>query len=619
MAQQYYGLLTNVGLAKLAAAAAGGSALALATMGFGDGGGAETAPAKTATALVNERYRANVVEKYPHPTNPAILYVEGVIPSGIGGWTMREAGIFDSDGDLIVIAKPPAIDVALISEGASTEGIVRLPLVFESLDAVTLLIDPTVVLATQGWVLNRLIERPFVAVDSVTTVAPPASPATHSLFVVPAGASGAWATEVGKLAYYKGGWIYRDSPVGKVVAASDTGKYWRRTADAWVEWVATDLSSGLVELGTLAEVMTGTDAARVPSLAHLAVAVQRGRWAYAVAGGTASALTVTLNPAIATYSEILGTPLRVMISAENAGPATLNVNGIGAQPIQTMRGATLNRGDLPAGAIVTVIWAGSAFLLSGVAYSDIRIKLTGDATVYVSNAGSDSTGDGSAAHPWATIEHAYNQVRRLYDTAGYQVTISCAPGTYVGGTLTGPLPGLGMVYILGSGSSPSDVVIGPLSVQTGAYVRFDRVRHSAPTSAGVSAYSSNVYFMDVDFGPCLYSHVQAYGGSFILFQSGYKISAGGQNHIYASGRSYISYATPGPIPVAITGTPSFTDQFAWADSMSTITAMTAVYAGSCTGQRHTIDQNSLCVTGGGGVNFFPGSVAGAVSNDAVFI
>ncbi|HEY9215905.1 MAG TPA: phage tail protein [Ancylobacter sp.] len=259
MSQLYYGLVTDVGLAKLAASAAGGPSLTLSTMAFGDGGGVETAPTKAAMELVNERYRAPVVEKYPHPTNASILYVEGVIPPGVGGWTLREAGIYDADGDLIVIAKPPTMNVALISEGASTEGVVRLPIVFDSLASVELLIDPTVLLATQGWVLERVLTRPFITVDSVTTVAPPGAPAAHSLYLVPESATGVWAGQTHKLAYYLGGWRYYVAPRAKIIAASDSGKSYRRTADGWEElWVEAEVKKAIENAGITAEPGSGT-------------------------------------------------------------------------------------------------------------------------------------------------------------------------------------------------------------------------------------------------------------------------------------------------------------------------------------------------------------------------
>lgn len=364
MAQQYYGLVTNVGLAKLAAAAAGGAALTLSSMAFGDGGGADVAPSKTATALVNERYRAPVVEKYPHPTNPSIVYVEGVIPSGVGGWTLREAGIYDTAGDLIVVAKPPAMDVALISEGASTEGIVRLPLVFESLEAVQLLIDPTVVLSTQGWAIDRLLGRPFLTVNSVTTTAPPAAPAAHSLYVVPAAATGVWAPQVGKLAYYQGGWVYRDALAAQIVGASDTGLYWRRTAGgAWVEFAATETAVGLTRLATDAETAAGELASRPSHPRAIARSVQSGAWNFAAAGGSANALTVTLSPAITAYDNLK--VLWVVPSATNvAGPVSINVNGIGVAQVK-VAGVDPPAGALRAGVPAMLLRTATGYALVG--------------------------------------------------------------------------------------------------------------------------------------------------------------------------------------------------------------------------------------------------------------
>lgn len=272
MSQLYYGMVTAAGQAKLAASAAGGPALVLSAMAFGDGGGNDVAPTDKSTALVQERYRASVVEISPHPTNASIIYVEGVIPPGVGGWTLREAGIYDATGTLIVIAKTPVLNVALISEGASTEGIVRLPIVFDSASTVQMLVDPTVVLATRGWVLSQLsggqIDRAFLAVNSVTA-AVPAAPASRSVYVVPAAPTGAWAGQAGKIAYYQDGWTFRDAPTSMLIGAMDTGKYWRRTATAWAEWVATDTQSGPVELATNAEVQAGTDTSRAVTPAGL--------------------------------------------------------------------------------------------------------------------------------------------------------------------------------------------------------------------------------------------------------------------------------------------------------------------------------------------------------------
>lgn len=404
MTQLYYGLVTAVGTAKLAASAAGGASLTLSSMAFGDGGGVETSPTAAATALVNERYRAMLVEKYPHPTNPSILYVEGIIPPGVGGWTLREAGIYDAAGDLIVIAKMPAVNVALISEGASTEGVVRLPIVFDSASSVQILIDPSVVLATQAWVLERVLGRPWITVDSATTTAPPANPAAHALYLVPAGATGVWAGQAQKLAYYLGGWRYYSAPTAKRVSASDTGKAYRRTAGGWEElWVETEVSNVISKSGIATAPGSGM---------RLAQAIRSQKLNYVSAAGTANALTGTMDPP-ATSAPPPGLTLRLAIAATNTGPATLDV-GWGAVEIRNRRRAALQPGDLLAGQIATVTFDGSVWMLAS-APSDaatgslLAVKMfsvpgtyvytptEGTARVIVEVIGGGGAGGGSAA------------------------------------------------------------------------------------------------------------------------------------------------------------------------------------------------------------------------------
>lgn len=277
MSQKYYGLVTDTGIRKLRDAAGGGAALRLTHLAFGDGGGAETAPAAAATSLVNERYRSPVSSLRPHDTNPNVLYIEGMIPAGVGGWTLREAGVYDNDGDLIVIARPPTIDIALIAEGASVEGLVRLPLVLERLDSVTVLVDPSVLLATQEWVMSRrvpiaqLAAPPFVPVISATLADPPAARVAGDLYAVPADPSGEWAGHAHALAEWDGGkWRFTVLPVAHVVGAADTGLYWRRTAGGREPWRATVEAEGLTRLASVTDTRAGArnDVAVTPDGLH---------------------------------------------------------------------------------------------------------------------------------------------------------------------------------------------------------------------------------------------------------------------------------------------------------------------------------------------------------------
>jgi hypothetical protein len=76
--------------------------------------------------------------------------------------------------------------------------------------------------------------RPVV-VESVTTPAPPGSPAEFALYGVPAGATGAWSGEDGKLARYFGAaWEFFAPPVPLRAFVVDEGQDVTLTAAGWV-------------------------------------------------------------------------------------------------------------------------------------------------------------------------------------------------------------------------------------------------------------------------------------------------------------------------------------------------------------------------------------------------
>ena len=74
--------------------------------------------------------------------------------------------------------------------------------------------------------------------------------------------------------------------------------------------------------------------------------------------------------------------------------------------------------------------------------ASVRLGLTGDLDVYVSSAGSDTTGDGTQGNPWATISHAYDVFATDYDLRRKTVTVHLLTNMAGPGLLQGELPGL---------------------------------------------------------------------------------------------------------------------------------------------------------------------------------
>lgn len=147
----YYCLLTELGAGLLASAVATGTQISLSAMAVGDGAGGIS---ERMTALENERHRAPLNDLRVVQGSPVMVEAEMVIPATVGGWHVREAGLFTDTGVMFAVANLPASYKPAQEEGSTAELRVRLVLEMDNAQAgtVQLEIDPTVVLASRGYV-----------------------------------------------------------------------------------------------------------------------------------------------------------------------------------------------------------------------------------------------------------------------------------------------------------------------------------------------------------------------------------------------------------------------------------------------------------------------------------
>lgn len=158
MATKYFALLTNIGAAKLAKATALGAQVEITKMAVGDGNGVLPTPNPAQTALTHEQRRAQLNMLTIDPVNTNQIIAEQVIPEDVGGWWIREIGLFDKDGDMVAIANCAETYKPQLQEGSGRVQVIRVILIVSSTEAVTLKIDPAVVLATRQYVDNKIIE-----------------------------------------------------------------------------------------------------------------------------------------------------------------------------------------------------------------------------------------------------------------------------------------------------------------------------------------------------------------------------------------------------------------------------------------------------------------------------
>ncbi|WP_142972527.1 phage tail protein [Citrobacter freundii] len=158
MATKYLALLTNIGAAKLAKATALGMKVEITQMAVGDGNGVLPTPDPAQTTLIHEVRRAPLNMLTIDPANASQIIAEQVIPEDVGGWWIREIGLFDKDGDMIAVANCAETYKPQLQEGSGRVQAIRVILIVSSTEAVTLKIDPAVVLATRQYVDNKVIE-----------------------------------------------------------------------------------------------------------------------------------------------------------------------------------------------------------------------------------------------------------------------------------------------------------------------------------------------------------------------------------------------------------------------------------------------------------------------------
>ncbi len=202
MTAKYYAILTNQGAAKLATAAALGTQIHITQMAVGDGNGSLPTPDATQTRLVNQMRIGAVNALTIDDVNTNQIIAEQVIPENEGGYWIREMGLYDDDGVLIAVANCPETYKPLLGEGSGRTQTIRMALIVSATAAVTLKIDPSVVLATRQYA-DDLLSNHLNAANPHPQYAPIASPTLTGTPKAPTAAQTANDTQLATTAFVK--------------------------------------------------------------------------------------------------------------------------------------------------------------------------------------------------------------------------------------------------------------------------------------------------------------------------------------------------------------------------------------------------------------------------------
>ncbi|EJF3768329.1 phage tail protein [Escherichia coli] len=211
MTVKYYAILTNQGAARLANATMLGSKLNLTQMAVGDANGVLPTPDPAQTKLINQKRIAPLNLLSVDPNNQSQIIAEQIIPENEGGFWIREIGLYDDEGVLIAVANCPETYKPQLQEGSGRTQTIRMILVVTNTEAITLKIDPSVVLATRKYVDDETLElkvyvddrmaKHLAALDPHSQYAPKASPTFTGTPKAPTPAAGNNTTQLATTAF----------------------------------------------------------------------------------------------------------------------------------------------------------------------------------------------------------------------------------------------------------------------------------------------------------------------------------------------------------------------------------------------------------------------------------
>ena len=141
MADEFYSLVTDYGANKQIESIRDNKPCDIMEIALGDSNGNYYEPTTTQTALKNEVWRG-LVEKCEWENNK--FYCITTVPANVGGFTVREAGVFDSENNMIVITKFPETTKQDPASGTVKQLTIRIELELSNRELAELVINPNI-------------------------------------------------------------------------------------------------------------------------------------------------------------------------------------------------------------------------------------------------------------------------------------------------------------------------------------------------------------------------------------------------------------------------------------------------------------------------------------------
>lgn len=373
MAEQFYIILTSVGKAKIANANILGNKINFVKLKVGDGGGTYYNPTEDQIDIKNKVWEGNINSISIDENNPNWIIIETVIPGDVGGFFVREAGMFDGDNNLIAIGKYPETYKPIASEGSSKDLVIKMILEISNSENVTLKIDPSVVIATKNDIiqltlkLNNKVDKtdytraPGYAVTDVAS--------TNVAYVI--------NTTPSPAAYLDGMQVVI---VPTIKCGENPTIKWNTLGVIPIKHLdGSDVVSGDISTSMKYHLIYYKGTFYILNDSQLKVdKVDYARApGYAVTTGTNTNYTITTTPAPNKYED--GMQITIVPHIICGTNPTLNWNGLGALAIVNQDGSAINAGDIKANMPISLVRVGNFFFMrNGSKYKNTFDKLYGN-------------------------------------------------------------------------------------------------------------------------------------------------------------------------------------------------------------------------------------------------
>lgn len=172
-------IVTDIGKALIAKAIESGTTVKLKYFAVGDGGGQEYTPTGHEIKLVKENWRTNIGSILRNPKDDKELFIDTPIPEDVGGWWIREYGIFDETGNLVLIGTPNPFYKSKAEEGDVITVDFNLSLTLQNIASIEFIVDPAAYV-THNYLENadypingkiKFLQRPKILDSEAATLA----------------------------------------------------------------------------------------------------------------------------------------------------------------------------------------------------------------------------------------------------------------------------------------------------------------------------------------------------------------------------------------------------------------------------------------------------------------